>query len=166
MDGFRVVKLSEVIRQMDVVITCTGTPPHTVTSITSASMIIKYSTWGLRVKSQTFHQNNYLGCYMTEISLEVNHLLKEKQIFFKLNSHHAVGAHSHFSGCLRHITALFHYRQQERGHQRTAWPNEEWLHRLQHGTFQHWDWCGNLTVCLYVREFISLKFLTLRSHQV
>lgn len=24
MDGFRVVKLSEVIRQMDVVITCTG----------------------------------------------------------------------------------------------------------------------------------------------
>lgn len=39
MDGFRVVKLSEVIRQMDVVITCTGTVPHAVTSITSALII-------------------------------------------------------------------------------------------------------------------------------
>lgn len=38
MDGFRVVKLSEVIRQMDVVITCTGTAPP-VSSITSALMI-------------------------------------------------------------------------------------------------------------------------------
>lgn len=33
------VKLSEVIRQMDVVITCTGTVPHAVTSITSALII-------------------------------------------------------------------------------------------------------------------------------
>lgn len=39
MDGFRVVKLSEVIRQMDVVITCTGTVPHAVISITSAMII-------------------------------------------------------------------------------------------------------------------------------
>lgn len=39
MDGFRVVKLSEVIRQMDVVITCTGTVPHAVASITSALII-------------------------------------------------------------------------------------------------------------------------------
>lgn len=39
MDGFRVVKLSEVIRQMDVVITCTGTAPHAVTSITYAMII-------------------------------------------------------------------------------------------------------------------------------
>lgn len=38
MDGFRVVKLSEVIRQMDVVITCTGMEPHAVTSIISALM--------------------------------------------------------------------------------------------------------------------------------
>lgn len=39
MDGFRVVKLSEVIRQMDVVITCTGIAPHAVTCITSALII-------------------------------------------------------------------------------------------------------------------------------
>lgn len=39
MDGFRVVKLSEVIRQMDVVITCTGTAPPAVTSITYAMII-------------------------------------------------------------------------------------------------------------------------------
>lgn len=43
MDGFRVVKLSEVIRQMDVVITCTGTLPHTVTSITSALIITVFA---------------------------------------------------------------------------------------------------------------------------
>lgn len=42
MDGFRVVKLSEVIRQMDVVITCTGTAPHAVTSITSALIITAF----------------------------------------------------------------------------------------------------------------------------
>lgn len=43
MDGFRVVKLSEVIRQMDVVITCTGTVPHAVISVTSAMMITVFS---------------------------------------------------------------------------------------------------------------------------
>lgn len=40
MDGFRVVKLSEVIRQMDVVITCTGTVFHAVTGIISAPEIL------------------------------------------------------------------------------------------------------------------------------
>lgn len=40
MDGFRVVKLSEVIRQMDVVITCTGTVFHAVTGIISAAVIL------------------------------------------------------------------------------------------------------------------------------
>lgn len=43
MDGFRVVKLSEVIRQMDVVITCTGTLPHAVTPITSALIITVFA---------------------------------------------------------------------------------------------------------------------------
>lgn len=40
MDGFRVVKLSEVIRQMDVVITCTGTVFHAVAGIISAAVIL------------------------------------------------------------------------------------------------------------------------------
>lgn len=39
MDGFRVVKLSEVIRQMDVVITCTGTLHRAVAANTSASIV-------------------------------------------------------------------------------------------------------------------------------
>lgn len=39
MDGFRVVKLSEVIRQMDVVITCTGTVAHVV------APLFHYSRW-------------------------------------------------------------------------------------------------------------------------
>jgi len=42
MDGFRGVKLSEVIRQMDVVITCTGTVLHAVTSITSALLLTMF----------------------------------------------------------------------------------------------------------------------------
>ena len=33
MDGFRVVKLNEVIRQMDLVITCTGKLTHSATLI-------------------------------------------------------------------------------------------------------------------------------------
>lgn len=49
MDGFRVVKLSEVIRQMDVVITCTGTVPHAGTSITSASIITVFSAAHLNI---------------------------------------------------------------------------------------------------------------------
>ena len=36
------VKLSEVIRQMDVVITCTGTVLHAVTSITSALLLTMF----------------------------------------------------------------------------------------------------------------------------
>lgn len=35
-------------------------------------------------------------------------------------------------------------REQECSYQRPARPHEKWLHCLQHGPFQHWDWCGNL----------------------
>lgn len=38
-------------------------------------------------------------------------------------------------------------RQQERRYQRAAGPNEEWLHCLQYGTLQYWDWCGNGCMC-------------------
>lgn len=56
MDGFRVVKLSEVIRQMDVVITCTGTLPalpHAAKPITSAVIITKFQ-----------HLNRLLGYFI------------------------------------------------------------------------------------------------------
>lgn len=72
MDGFRVVKLSEVIRQMDVVITCTGTVPHAVTSITSALKILVFQT-GMRP----------LTCART-VTLFTNH------IFFLLGNKNVV----------------------------------------------------------------------------
>lgn len=60
------------------------------------------------------------------------------------------------------------YRQQECCYQRTARPNEEWLHRLQYGTFQYWDWCGNVSLYLYLNicvwEFL-FTFLTLRTQR-
>ena len=39
MDGFRVVKLNEVIRQVDVVITCTGKPCENYTSGTARAQV-------------------------------------------------------------------------------------------------------------------------------
>lgn len=58
MDGFRVVKLSEVIRQMDVVITCTGNVPHAVICITSALIITVFLAYtymlGLNINARLF----------------------------------------------------------------------------------------------------------------
>lgn len=72
MDGFRVVKLSEVIRQMDVVITCTGTVPHAAISITYALIItvihsemhtsLKYFNSRSLGQKQTFHLNAKMLC--------------------------------------------------------------------------------------------------------
>lgn len=103
MDGFRVVKLNEIIRQVDVIITCTGN-----SSWNNAGVI---SHWDALMW-------DYIFVWHTKCLL----------VHGPLHCSLMYGMYADW----RWMIVSF-CREQECGDQRPAGPNEKWLNCLQHG---------------------------------
>lgn len=124
MDGFRVVKLNEVIRQVDVIITCTG---NSTSNRAGVNCSFGNTDVGLHYTALLFILLWHNRCLLVYWPLRA---------VFRLDANFIQRCGQWLMVSLR--------REQERGNQRPAGPHEKWLYCLQHGPLQYWDWCGKL----------------------